>query len=617
MQGFRQAFEDNNLIQIPTVGSFFIWEKDRESNNLVREKFNRALAIEDWARKFTNAVCSVVHVPRSDHKPLVINTSPKDNKGDRRRFRFDNAWLCDEGVAEVVKGVWVNSIPHNLLMKCDNLVSALSLWGRSRNREFSKKKKIIQRLLDNRPSTIPHASLKEDWNRLLEQEEARLKQQANGSVDCEWVFELVSPLISDADNADICAPFLNEEFRAALFQMHPDKAPGPDGLNHAFYQRFWHLIGNDVSDGCRLWLQQCTFPYSLTEKLIVLIIKVDSPKTVKDCRPIALCNVLYKIVAIALANKFKRVLLMIISENQSAFILHRLITDNVMVAFEMIHNMKINKSRNDDNYALRIDISKAYDMVELEFLKGMLERFDFSAQWIKWLTMCFSEVSYNINFNGNWIGPIVPSRGLRQGDPISPYIYLVCAEGLSLLLKDVESSGWLLEEVDSIKSILNTYAAASGQVVNFNKSGIFFSPNVVSSVRSNISSILDVHSLLSHSTYLGLPSLIRRNKKEDTFFADDGSYFIEPHLRVCDLFEDFEVPRQGSKNLCNGLCTEIMLLYQVDGALFQSQDFIGYGFVVENSEDIFQRSVFGFSEGNGTPIIVEVLALCHCLLFAI
>ena len=74
-------------------------------------------------------------------------------------------------------------------------------------------------------------------------------------MDCERVFELVPPLISDADNADFCAPFSNKKFRAALFQLHPDKAPGPDGLNPAFYQRFWYLIGNDVSDGCRLWLQ--------------------------------------------------------------------------------------------------------------------------------------------------------------------------------------------------------------------------------------------------------------------------------------------------------------------------------------------------------------------------
>ncbi|XP_021603132.1 uncharacterized protein LOC110608230 [Manihot esculenta] len=176
---------------------------------------------------------------------------------------------------------------------------------------------------------------------------------------------------------------------------------------------------------------------------------------------------------------------MIISENQSAFIPHRLITNNVMVAFEMI-----NKGRNNGNCALKIDISKAYDIVEWEILKGMLEQFDFSTQRIRWLTMCFSKVSYNINFNGDWIGPIVPGRGLRQGDPIST-----------------------LEETDSIKSILNTYAAASGQVVNFNKSGIFFGSNVVSSIRSNISNILDVHSPLSHSAYLGLPSLIGRNKK--------------------------------------------------------------------------------------------------------
>ncbi|XP_043812746.1 uncharacterized protein LOC122723705 [Manihot esculenta] len=153
MQGFRQALEDSNLVQIPTVGSFFTWEKGRESNNLVREKLDRALATEDWACKFTNVVCSVVHIPRSDHKLLVINTTPKDNRGDKRRFQFDNAWLCDESLAEIIKGA----------------------WGRSRNREFWQKKKTIHRLLDNGPNTISHTSLKEDCNRLLEQE-ASLKQ---------------------------------------------------------------------------------------------------------------------------------------------------------------------------------------------------------------------------------------------------------------------------------------------------------------------------------------------------------------------------------------------------------------------------------------------------------
>ncbi|XP_043816251.1 uncharacterized protein LOC122724655 [Manihot esculenta] len=535
IQGFRQALEDNNFIQIPIVGSFFTWEKGRESNNLIREKLDRALATEDWTRKFTNVVCSIVHIPRSDHKPLVINTAPKDNRGDRRRFRFDNPWLCNEGLAEVVKGAWVNFIPHNLLIKHDDLVSALSLWGRSRNREFWQKNKTIQRLLDNGPSNVSHASLKEDWNCLLEQEEARLKQQAKcfydtdqkksifygGSMNCEWVFELALALINDVDNVDLCAPFSNEEFRAALFQMHPDKAPGLDG----------------------------TFPSSLTETLIVLIPKVDSPETVKDFCPIALCNVLYNIVAKALANRFKRVLSMITSENQSAFIPHRSITNNVIIAFEMIHNMKINKGINDGNYALKIDISKAYDMVQWEFLKGKLEQFSFSTQWIRWLTIYFSKVSYNINFNGDWIGPIVPGRGLRQGI-LFPRISIWCVR---------KAYHYYLK-------MLNLGAAASGQVVNFNKSSIFFSPNMVSSVRVFKAKYFPNGDLFSTNVSNGTGfvwknvmtsrELIRKGTrwrvgngekilvvlapwipKEVTFFADDDPDFIEPHLRVYNLFE--------------------------------------------------------------------------------
>lgn len=109
----------------------------------------------------------------------------------------------------------------------------------------------------------------------------------------------------------------------------------------------------------------------------------------------------------------------------------------------MIHNMKNNKDGNDGNCALKIDISKVYDMVQWDFLMGMLLCFGFALQWVNWLAMCFFEVTYHININGEWIGPIVPSRGLRQKDLISPYLYLACAEGLSLLFKDVETKGWL------------------------------------------------------------------------------------------------------------------------------------------------------------------------------
>lgn len=122
--------------------------------------------------------------------------------------------------------------------------------------------------------------------------------------------------------------------------MHPDKIAGPDGLNPAFYQNFWHLLGKEVFQCCKKWLHDVTFPANLNDTTVVLIPKKDNADSMKDLRPIALCNVLYKIIAKVLSNRLRDILPNIISENQYAFVPGRSIMDNVLVAFEMLHYMK-------------------------------------------------------------------------------------------------------------------------------------------------------------------------------------------------------------------------------------------------------------------------------------
>lgn len=137
--------------------------------------------------------------------------------------------------------------------------------------------------------------------------------------------------------------FSFKEFSAAVKQMHPDKSAGPDGLNPAFYQKFWTLFGKEVFLSCRKWLQDVAFPASLNDTTVVLIHKKDDADSMKDLRPIALCNVLYKIIAKVLSNRLRELLPGIIAENQSAFVPNKSITDNVLVAFEMLHYMKQKK----------------------------------------------------------------------------------------------------------------------------------------------------------------------------------------------------------------------------------------------------------------------------------
>lgn len=212
--------------------------------------------------------------------------------------------------------------------------------------------------------------------------------------------------------------------------MHPDKASGPDGLNPAFFQQCWSGLGRDVFESCKEWLENCRFPSELNDTNVVLIPKKENADKMTNLCPISLCNVLYKILAKVLANRLKIIIPGIISENQSAFVPGRNISDNVLVAFEIIYHMKRKYSGDVGEVALRFDISKAYDRVDWDFLSTRMSQMGFCTRWIQWIILCIRTVKYSFYFNGAILRPIGPKRGLWQGDPLSLYFCFTLCGGL-------------------------------------------------------------------------------------------------------------------------------------------------------------------------------------------
>lgn len=195
-------------------------------------------------------------------------------------------------------------------------------------------------------------------------------------------------------NEILIAPFSSEDVKKAVFSIGDLKAPGPDGLHALFYKKFWHLVGDDITAEVLHAVNNRYIPDGWNETTIVLIPKVDTPELINQYRPISLCNVIYKIISKMLASRLKQVLPDIISPTQSAFVPGRLITDNVLVAYECVHAIKNKKVGKSGLCAVKLDMHKAYDRVEWVFLKNMMLKLGFYERWVEMMMACISSVNY-------------------------------------------------------------------------------------------------------------------------------------------------------------------------------------------------------------------------------
>jgi hypothetical protein len=146
--------------------------------------------------------------------------------------------------------------------------------------------------------------------------------------------------VTDEMNNDLSTPFSKDEVQTTLFMMHPNKAPGSDGFTVGFFQKHWQLIKEDVSKVVLNFLNGDEMPDSVNNSVLAFIPKLKNPQDLTNFRPIALCNVLYKICSKRIANKLRRLIDAVISEEQSTFILGQLIIDNLLIAYESIHYLK-------------------------------------------------------------------------------------------------------------------------------------------------------------------------------------------------------------------------------------------------------------------------------------
>ncbi|CAM8971158.1 unnamed protein product [Rhodiola kirilowii] len=367
------------------------------------------------------------------------------------------------------------------------------------------------------------------------------------SVDinrCRWEDQLnsIAAVVTNEMNDRLTADITEEEIRKSVFAQGPLKAPGIDGFPGIFYQKYWDKVkAHIISYVVKFW-EEGTLDKEMNKTPIVLIPKKKDADKMEDWRPISLCSVAVKIITKILASRLQPILGRIISIYQSAFVKGRIISDNFIVAHEVFNFLRRCKRGSDSYASIKLDMSKAYDRVEWSFLEAIMRKMGFADKWVNRVMRCVSSVTYLVKVNDHLSDVIFPQRGLRQGDPLSPYLFLLCSELLSAKISAAVTSGSISGvrisrtapvishlffaddsiffikarsgEAQYLKRILLQYEEATGQMINFQKSKISFSRNCPEDVRSEISQIFDIKQVDCHSKYLGLPLVMGQRKVE-------------------------------------------------------------------------------------------------------
>lgn len=341
----------------------------------------------------------------------------------------------------------------------------------------------------------------------------------------------------DVDLSFLVSPFTSEEVKLAVWSSAPDKAPGPDGFPILFYRRFWHLLKTDILEIFRVFFHGSVDLSSLNSGWICPIPKAPSFLLASDLRPISLIHSLGKIISKVLAIRIQPVMNQLINPFQAAFIKGRDILDNFFCAHILTHHLK---TTNTPAAVLKIDFQRAFDHISWDFLLDLLLARGFAEKWINWISMLLGSNSSAVLLNGVPGRSFAHKKGLRQGDPLSPLIFVLCMDVLFRMVDKAVLSNHLpavgigdtkvhsLHFADDVlfffdgsprsatilKAILDAFSNCSGLKINFGKSTL--TPiNIAEAQAADISAIFNCPLQAFPLSYLGLPLSPKKLRRAD------------------------------------------------------------------------------------------------------
>eukprot|EP00253_Pinus_taeda_P028735 PITA_28735 len=411
-----------------------------------------------------------------------------------------------------------------------------------RNTKFFHNTTVQRRMHNNIPFLQNQQGARVEEHKEIEQtllnhfQQVHRESAGDRQREIEKITSNIPKLVTEEQNELLMRPVQPQEVDEAMAQLKEGKAPGPDGFTTTFFHAFWDMTKKEVweiveESRAKRWILP-----SLNSTFIALIPTEENSMTPDKFRPIALCNVIYKVISKVAANRLKPLLPMLVSPEQSGYVEGRQIMDGIILSNEIIHSLKHNKQA---GMLLKLDLSKAFDKLSWSYIHQMLIAFGFCSSWVRWIMSLITSSHFSILVNGFPSRPFKPSRGIRQGDPLSPFLFVIMAEGLGRHIKQALLSQRLkgisvhltpasthqqfvddtmlfgypsVQEACHLKSLLSDFSEASGTHVNSSKSQIFFfhTPPVV---KSAITRILGFKTASLPSTYLGAPLTASALKK--------------------------------------------------------------------------------------------------------
>ncbi|XP_026419826.1 uncharacterized protein LOC113315790 [Papaver somniferum] len=538
MKDFQDCVDFCGLLQAPKNGLDFSLCNGRDGNKRILCNLDGALFNLKWLDKFNGWHYKVGNRGISDHSHL-LGSDAIIPRAPNPPFRFQQMWLnypnflqvfCD--VKDTLKKAEEKVLEETLKSDSDptninllnNLVTARGLCDMAANNynTFLRDKARISWIQDGDVNTkFFHTSIKlrQAQNAISEIENSSgntITDQlgvSNVLIDYfstkfahqnvsihDSFFEASPTAITAEDNSFLEKVPSEEDIRNAVFDLNQDSAPGPDGFTGIFYRFAWEVIKTDLVTAVQYCWENNFIPSGMNSNFLVLIPKVHGAKNAKQFRPIGLSNFCFKVITKIVTMRISQYLPKIISPQQCAFIKNRNIHEQVLLASELVNELSV--KRRGGNLGLKLDISQAYDTMSWDFFCKALTRYGFSKKFCDWVMVLLKTTKLSIMVNGGPIGFFGVGRGLKQGDPLSPILFILVEYILSrnnhklvherkilpmVIRNGIHRTHLLfagdiflfcngnMRSITHLRNLLKEYQAATSHIINTSKSRCFVS----------------------------------------------------------------------------------------------------------------------------------------------